>query len=177
MAYESLSRSPAKQDKIKFHLTALDIHPTVIARNLVFLLLLDDLAQGLEEGIREEEQAEIKATYLYTFIGTIMPPYCHARYVRIRWNLMRRIHERGSGCWIKSTTSVCGCSLPPLICRRGSTSTRVPHRPSSPPWITGSRQPPRKTVKGILKHHEYKSPATCTKVSPKCLASTRDSKR
>jgi hypothetical protein len=82
-AYEKLASSPEKQDKIKFHLTALDIHPTVIARNLVFLLLLDDLAQGLKNGMGEEEKAEIKATFLYTFIGTIMPPYCQARCVHI----------------------------------------------------------------------------------------------
>jgi len=59
----------------------------------VFLVFLDDFGNGLEwDDIGEEEQAEIKATYMYTFIGTIMPPYCHAWYVRIRQDLARRIH-------------------------------------------------------------------------------------
>ena len=71
----------------------------MIARNLVFLFLLDDLVFGLEYGMEEEELAEIKATYMYTFVGTIMPPDCHALCVRIRWNLVPRIHKRGSGCW------------------------------------------------------------------------------
>jgi hypothetical protein len=94
-AYEKLS--PEKQNKAKFHLTALDVHPTVIARNLVFLLFLDDLANGLKNGMGEEEKAEIKATFLYTFVGTIMPPYCQARCVGIRWNLACKIHEYSTG--------------------------------------------------------------------------------
>ena len=96
-AYEKLSTSPEKQEKIEFHLTALDFHPTVIARNLVFLLLLDDLARGLKNGMGEEEKAEIKATFLYAFVGVIMPPYCQTRCVHICWNLTHRIRNYGSG--------------------------------------------------------------------------------
>lgn len=60
----------------------------------MFLLLLDDFVQGMED---EEEEAEIKATYLYTLTGMIMPPYCHDVWVCISWNPIRRIHRRGSG--------------------------------------------------------------------------------
>ena len=50
----------------------------------MFLLLLDDLAQWLKNGMGEEEKAEIMATFMYTFVGTIMPPYCQARCVLVR---------------------------------------------------------------------------------------------
>lgn len=49
----------------------------------MFLFLLDDLAQGSKDGMGEEEKAEIKATFLYTFIGAIMPPYCQTRCVYV----------------------------------------------------------------------------------------------
>lgn len=62
----------------------------------MFLLLLDDLAQGLKNGMGEEERAEIKANFLYTFIGAIMPPYCQTRCVLFRWNLVRGVHRYGA---------------------------------------------------------------------------------
>lgn len=63
----------------------------------MFLLLLDDLAQGLENGMGEVEKAEINATFLYTFIGVIMPPYCQTRYVCIPRDTVREIHSDGAG--------------------------------------------------------------------------------
>ena len=63
---------------VRFHLTALDIHPTIIARNLVYLFLLDQLVDG--QSITPETRAEIVATYMYAFIGVVMPDYCHKRW-------------------------------------------------------------------------------------------------
>jgi len=51
---QNLSSSPEKQDKAKFHITAPGIHLTVTARDLVFLFLLDGLAEGLKDGLEEE---------------------------------------------------------------------------------------------------------------------------
>ena len=61
----------------RFHMTALDIHPAVIARNLVLLLLLDQLVVG--QDITPEIKVEIIATYMYAFLGVFMPDYCHKR--------------------------------------------------------------------------------------------------
>jgi hypothetical protein len=66
-----------KRTVARFHLTALDIHPAIIARNLVFLVLLDQLAAG--QTINPETKAEIIATYMYAFLGVFMPGYCHKR--------------------------------------------------------------------------------------------------
>ena len=63
----------------------------------MFLLLLDDLAKGLKNGMGKEEKAEIKATFLYTFVGVIIPPYCQTRCVGPHWNLARNVHEYGTG--------------------------------------------------------------------------------
>ena len=62
---------------VRFHLTALDIHPTAIARDLVLLLLLDQLVDG--QAVTPETKAEIIATYMYAFVGVMTPGYCHKR--------------------------------------------------------------------------------------------------
>lgn len=155
-----LSSSPEKQGKVKFHLTALDIHPTVMARNLVFLLLLDDLAQGLKNGMKAEDEAEIKATFMYAFAGTIMPPYCQTRCVRgsLLERLACRVHKYAFRLLEKT---------------RGVRERLLSNPPDMPSWIyvhPGSapsmvsaldywlKAAPKKTLKGILKHHELKGP-------------------
>ncbi|TCD64568.1 hypothetical protein EIP91_003895 [Steccherinum ochraceum] len=75
--FQKLSKS--KKSKFKVHFTLLDVHPTALARDLCMFLLLDELAR--KEGSYDEETvAEIKATIFYTFLGIIVPPYCHARF-------------------------------------------------------------------------------------------------
>ena len=64
---------------VRFHLTALDIHPASVARILVFLLLLDQLVDGQAT---PETKTEIFGTYMYAFIGVIMPYYCHERWAQ-----------------------------------------------------------------------------------------------
>lgn len=73
----SRALSKSKRSHLKFHLTGLDIHPQAIARDLVMLLLLDDLVEGKHS---KEVQVEIKATFFYIFAAPIMPPYCHQRF-------------------------------------------------------------------------------------------------
>lgn len=65
----------------------------------MFHFLLEHLVFALTWGGEEDEEevAEIKATYMYTFIGVIMPPYCHHLCVHPRWDLARRANEHGSG--------------------------------------------------------------------------------
>jgi len=53
-AYERLSSSPEKQGEAKSYLTTLDIHSTVVVRNLAFLIFLRDLAKELKDGMGEE---------------------------------------------------------------------------------------------------------------------------
>ena len=77
---KSVHRSLSKRQKtaVGFHLTALDIHPAAIAKNLVFLLLLNELVDG--QAITPETKAEVIATHMYAFLGVIMPNYCHKRW-------------------------------------------------------------------------------------------------
>ena len=76
-AHRSLSKP--QKTVARYHLTALDIHPTTIARDLVFLLLLNELVDG--QTINPETKAEVIATYMYAFVGVVMPDYCHNRWV------------------------------------------------------------------------------------------------
>ncbi|KAK0442712.1 uncharacterized protein EV420DRAFT_1752253 [Desarmillaria tabescens] len=66
-----------KRKKFRAHLTLLDIHPSVLARDLCFLILLDNLVSGKYD---EKEQVEIKATLFYSYIGIVMPDYCYQRF-------------------------------------------------------------------------------------------------
>lgn len=72
-AFDKLFSSRKKRDKIRFDLAALDSYSTVTAEDVVFLPLLDDLVQGLKNGMGAKEKVELQGTYMYTFIGVIMP--------------------------------------------------------------------------------------------------------
>jgi hypothetical protein len=75
-AYDELSKH--QQKEFRLHLTLLDIHPTALARDLVIMLLLDDLVSSRSKSKTETE--EIKATAFYTFGAALMPPVCFERY-------------------------------------------------------------------------------------------------
>jgi hypothetical protein len=62
---------------MRIHLTLLDIHPSALARDLVVLMLLNDC---MAAGVSPTTLAEIKATLMYTYAGSVMPPYAHARF-------------------------------------------------------------------------------------------------
>lgn len=60
------------------HVTLLDIHPTTLSRDLMALMLLDELLSGNHT---PNETVEIKATLFYVYTAMIMPSYCFDRYV------------------------------------------------------------------------------------------------
>ena len=68
----------AKQSQFHAHLTLLDFHDATIARDLCVLMLL----HWLNNTTDTIEQAEIKATLMYTFCGVAMPDYCYDRWVK-----------------------------------------------------------------------------------------------
>jgi hypothetical protein len=57
-------------------MTLLDIHPAIIARNLLFFMMIDILAQDALDPI---DRLEVQTTMIYVFIGWIMPSYCEKR--------------------------------------------------------------------------------------------------
>ena len=73
--------SKSKRAATRFHLTALDIHPAVIARNLVSLHLINELVDN--QTITPETKTEVIATYMYAFVGVVMPDYCHKRWAHV----------------------------------------------------------------------------------------------
>jgi hypothetical protein len=66
---------PERKKKFKMHMTWLDIHAGVIARDLILLSLVDQLVTS-GSSMTAVEVAEVKATIMYIFIAPIMPPYC-----------------------------------------------------------------------------------------------------
>jgi hypothetical protein len=75
-AYNQLSE--LEKDDFHTHLTLLDIHPTALARDLLVLVLLDELMSAEKS---ELELEVTKATIFYTTAAAIMPPICYAKYV------------------------------------------------------------------------------------------------
>ena len=69
--------SKSQKAAVRVHITVLDIHPAVIARNLVYLLLLNELVNG--QTITPETRVEVITTLMYAFVGVAMPDYCHKR--------------------------------------------------------------------------------------------------
>ncbi|KAI0315921.1 hypothetical protein OF83DRAFT_1129611 [Amylostereum chailletii] len=69
--YRAHNRAPsARRAQIKAHITLLDIHPTMVARDLVVFMLMDLLVQGNESPASE---IEIKGAIFHTFMGVLVP--------------------------------------------------------------------------------------------------------
>ncbi|KAI0318122.1 hypothetical protein OF83DRAFT_1117752 [Amylostereum chailletii] len=62
--------SSARRNALHAHFTLLDIHPTMLLRDLVVLMLLERLVRGTD---CKEEREEIKAAVFYTFVGVVVP--------------------------------------------------------------------------------------------------------
>ncbi|KDQ56564.1 hypothetical protein JAAARDRAFT_179150 [Jaapia argillacea MUCL 33604] len=75
-AYDKLSHKKSKQAKLRFHLTLLDIHPTMVTRDLCLFMLFRELMEAPQDRMT---QLEIKTTILYVLWGVVMPSYCHDR--------------------------------------------------------------------------------------------------
>lgn len=56
----------------------LDLHPGILARDLVILMLADQLRQ---DSLDSESKIEVLATITYTFTAAVIPPYCAERSV------------------------------------------------------------------------------------------------
>ncbi|KAF9653241.1 hypothetical protein BDM02DRAFT_3125707 [Thelephora ganbajun] len=110
---KSVHRSLSERQKTvaRFHLTALDIHPASIARDLVFMLLLNELADG--QTIAPETRGEVIATYMYAFVGVVMPDYCHNRLMAVLDDLNDRLSENPPR--LPSWIHVHITSIPPVL--------------------------------------------------------------
>ncbi|THU91070.1 hypothetical protein K435DRAFT_968380 [Dendrothele bispora CBS 962.96] len=123
-AYNKLSER--ERDDLHVHLTLLDIHPTVLVRDLLILVLLDELVTREKS---EMELEEIKATIFYTFAAPIMPPACYKRFkdtTRYLLKILQTDHTQLPS-WIHIVPS----SIPGMIksleywkTKRGEKSTR-----------------------------------------------------
>ena len=68
--------SQPKRSHLKTHVTLLDIHPAIMARNLLLFMMIDILVQDTLGAL---DRLELQATIVYVFIGWIMPSYCEKR--------------------------------------------------------------------------------------------------
>jgi hypothetical protein len=71
------SLPPAKRSNFKVHITLLDIHPVALTRDLCIMMLLHELCEMGDNS--NMLGTEIKATIFYTYVGVVMPSYCHER--------------------------------------------------------------------------------------------------
>ncbi|KAF8210815.1 hypothetical protein K438DRAFT_1569292, partial [Mycena galopus ATCC 62051] len=88
-AHQAVKALPKdKRSAVRIHLTLLDIHPSALARDLVVLMLLNDC---MTPGISPTLLVELKATLMYTYAGSVMPSYAHARFVQVIESLLERL--------------------------------------------------------------------------------------
>ncbi|KAK7681418.1 hypothetical protein QCA50_015510 [Cerrena zonata] len=85
-----LSLGKRQKSSFRVHLTLLDIQPTALARDLVILLLLNQLT---DKPITELQRAEIMATAVYTFAGVLMPYYCYNRFQKVVQDLLQTLRD------------------------------------------------------------------------------------
>ncbi|SJL02420.1 uncharacterized protein ARMOST_05747 [Armillaria ostoyae] len=122
-----LKLTPDKRKAIKVHFTLLDIHPTVIARNLCLLLMIDQLMEmRMRKNINKVEQTEIKATIFYIWMGFILPAYCHDRFLNVVKSLLADLQMSSyrPPSWLHVTTD----SIPGIIASLKYWETQLSHR-------------------------------------------------
>ncbi|KIJ64313.1 hypothetical protein HYDPIDRAFT_112299 [Hydnomerulius pinastri MD-312] len=102
-----------KRKHLKVHMTLLDIHSGTIARDLLMLMLLNELIEGQPSEI---ERAEIMCTLMYVFIGWIMPSYCATRLLQLIVNLIERLQCSPPRLphWLHVDDATIPCILPDL---------------------------------------------------------------
>ncbi|KAK7056835.1 hypothetical protein VNI00_002552 [Paramarasmius palmivorus] len=86
--HQSLEKK--KKKAMKVHITANDIHPTAIARELCLFLLLDELASSKDD---ETKEAELKMTLLCMWFSFVMPRYCYQRLEETMNSLRARLQR------------------------------------------------------------------------------------
>ncbi|KAJ7261852.1 hypothetical protein C8J57DRAFT_1335538 [Mycena rebaudengoi] len=72
-AYKTLDQN--RRSALRVHITLLDLHPAALTRDICMLLLLEQLMNTPAEDAAV--RAEILSTMFYTFVGVVMPSYCH----------------------------------------------------------------------------------------------------
>ncbi|KII91875.1 hypothetical protein PLICRDRAFT_157310 [Plicaturopsis crispa FD-325 SS-3] len=85
-AWKTLNKS--KRNKFKLHMTLLDIHPAALVRDLCIMMLIDALIEGKQDAV---SQVEIKATIFYTYLGVVLPSYCHERLRAVMLDIKARL--------------------------------------------------------------------------------------
>ncbi|KAK0461720.1 uncharacterized protein EV420DRAFT_124965 [Desarmillaria tabescens] len=127
--------TPEKRDATNVHFTLLDIHPTVLARDLCLFMMVEELIALRERAHDELEEVEIKATLLYIWMGAIIPSYCHVRFLKLVRSLLRDLSTSSfqPPHWLHVTED----SIPGII-----VSLKF--------WLT---QLSRETVQEMIHHH------------------------
>ncbi|KAK0243185.1 hypothetical protein EDD85DRAFT_814167 [Armillaria nabsnona] len=122
-----LELTSKKRKASKFHFTLLDIHPTTIARNLCLFLMINELiVMRLRKHIDDAEEAEIKATIFYVWMGVVLPPYCHVRFMNVVKSLLRDLQT--SSYQLPHWLHVAKDSIPGIVASLRYWDTQLSHR-------------------------------------------------
>ncbi|KAF7790664.1 hypothetical protein EIP86_001620 [Pleurotus ostreatoroseus] len=86
--YEKMTKR--KKKALHVHMTMLDIHPAILARDLCILMLLHQLT---DDTLDPEARMEIEATIAYTYYALLLPPYSAKRLKNVMENLIVQLSE------------------------------------------------------------------------------------
>lgn len=90
----------SQKDAVKVHLTLVDIHPTTVARVLLYLNLLSQLADALET----PDEEEVVAAFLYTYMAPVIPGYVHTRITRAMETIIKQLETNSFPDWLVGPT-------------------------------------------------------------------------
>ncbi|KAH8102117.1 hypothetical protein BXZ70DRAFT_930357 [Cristinia sonorae] len=79
-----------KGDALFTHITMLDIHPAMLARDMIILSLARQLG---DEGLEPTDRLEIKAACVYLWNGIALPSYCAERVRNVMQDLRDRLTD------------------------------------------------------------------------------------
>ncbi|KAE9410311.1 hypothetical protein BT96DRAFT_371276 [Gymnopus androsaceus JB14] len=100
----------ANKSNFQVHFTLVDINPTVFARDLCIMLLLNDL---LTKKMSSSDKQLTEATLFYVYAAVIMPEMCHNRFLQVARKLSDNLRSKPPQlpAWIH----VDSIALPPIL--------------------------------------------------------------
>ncbi|EJD44615.1 hypothetical protein AURDEDRAFT_137443 [Auricularia subglabra TFB-10046 SS5] len=90
----------SQKDAVSVHITLVDIHPTTVARVLLYLNVLSQLADALDTA--DEEEAV--AAFLYIYMAPVIPGYVHTRITQAMQTIITQLETDSFPSWLVGPT-------------------------------------------------------------------------
>ena len=97
------AQSNGAKVKMNVHFTLIDNHPTVLARDLIFLITLDDIATSNSKSRDDPQTIDKLAMLYYTYFGAALPAVLYTALYGTVQRIMNLIDQRSLPSWIHAS--------------------------------------------------------------------------